>query len=202
VLLPTKSRSCVLTTPSQYETEIRMAPGSYELKVALRDGKNFGRAEIPVTVEKTDPEHLAISQIALGNGFHKISGVEEGNARDTYEPLVSNGFEIIQTTDPQFEKRGPFSFYLEVYDPPQSGVSAQDVQVQLQIVDAQTRRLAMSIKPFAAANYAKPGDPVIPIGAGIDTSDLQKGSYILEARARDSAGDSTPWRAAKFTIGE
>jgi hypothetical protein len=199
ILLPTQATSCVLGTPSRYQTEIRMVPGAYELKVALRDGENFGRAEIPVVVEKIDPGRLAISQIALGNGFHKISGTE-GDAHGEYEPLVSNGFEILLTTDPRFEKRGPFSFYLEVYDPPQSGVSAQAVEVQVQIVDAKTHLVVKIVKPVAAANYARPGDPVIPIGAGIDLSDLPKGSYIFEAWATDSAGNSTARRTTNFTV--
>ncbi len=199
ILLPTESTSCAVELPSLYKTEIRMAPGAYELKLALRDGKNFGRAEIPVNVEKIDPSHLAISQIALGKGFQKISGASE-SAYDKYQPLVVDGYEIVPIADPQFGKGRMLSFYLELHTA-QSSVSARTVKVQLQIADAKTRRAVKSINPIAAANYAKPGDPVIPIGGGINISDLPTGAYILEARANDSAGDSTPWRTANFGIG-
>jgi hypothetical protein len=201
ILLPTQSTSCFFVQTSTGYDSLNLAPGKYELKMIVRDGKNFGRAEIPVTVEKADPNRLAISQIVLGKGFHKISGAEDYDY-GRYEPLVSNGFEINPTTNPGFQKDGPFSFYLETYDPAQSGTSARTIEVQLQILDAKTRRVVQSVKPIAAANYAKPGDPIIPIAAGINISSLPAGSYIFEARATDSAGNSTAWRTTNFTIAQ
>lgn len=44
-----------------------------------------------------------------------------------------------------------------------------------------------------AASYAKAGDPVIPIGGGIDISKLPSGSYQLQAQATGSMGDVTPF---------
>lgn len=200
ILLPTESNSCLIGLPSTpFEAQIRLAPGDYELKLLLRNGENFGRAEIPVSVRKTDPEHLAISQIVLGKESQKISASED-DAHGKYEPLVSNGFEIIPTANPRFEKGGPFYFYLEVYDPAQSGISAQNSEVQLRILDPKTRRVVKSLNPLSVANYAKPGDPIIPIGGGIDITALSTGSYVLEAQANDSAGNSTPWRTANFAI--
>jgi len=197
ILLPTQSSSCQFVQRSTGYDSLNLPPGNYELKLVVRDGKNFGRVEIPVTVEKTDPARLAISQIVLGKGFHKMSGAEDYGR---YEPLVSNGFEINPAATPRFEKGAPFSFYLEVYEPAQSGISAQSIQLQVQIVDAKTHRVVKSVKPVAAADYAKPGHPVIPLGAGIDISDLPKGAYLFEARANDSAGHSTAWRIRDFTI--
>jgi len=46
----------------------------------------------------------------------------------------------------------------------------------------------------------KAGSPVIPIGRGIDINKLPNGSYRLDVQATDSAGKSTPWQAANFTV--
>jgi predicted phage tail protein len=41
---------------------------------------------------------------------------------------------------------------------------------------------------------------MIPIGDELPVSQLPKGNYRLEVRATDSAGRSTPWRTASFTL--
>lgn len=202
LLLPTSAGpvSCSAAGPT-YETQINLAPGEYNLRVALRDGKESGRAEIPLTVETNEGNRLAVSGIALvkrcrevPTGSHQMPTELPAN----YMPLLSQGFELTPTADTTFDRSKPLYFYFEVFEPPSAEPPALTVQAHLRIVDAKSGEVKNDLRPFSAAPYTKAGDPVIPIGAAVDISELPRGLYRLEVQATDSAGHSTPWRAATF----
>lgn len=204
MLLPNSTApiACVGGGPA-YETQIVLPPGDYTLRVVLRDGKNFGRAEIPLTVDDHDGKSLAISGVALARRYRDAStGADQMPTAlpVSYVPLLSRGFEITPTADTTFDKKEQVYFYCEVFEPQPHEPPAIKVQAHLRIVDAQTGQVKDDLKPFDATPYTRPGDPVIPIGAGIKIGNLPRGSYRLEVQATDSAGSSTPWRAASFTI--
>jgi len=188
--------------PDQYETRIDLAPGEYDLKVAFRDGKRFGRAETGIHVESHDGQHLTTSSVILSRKYRKVSDESHSGLarREGYQPLVSRGFEVIPTLDTRFKKGDPLDFYFEIYDPQQPQRPPGTIKALLRILDLKTGQVAKQLDPVDAAPYAKPDDPVIRIGGGIDISGLSKGFYTLEAQATDSAGDSTPWRAVNFSI--
>ncbi len=201
LLAPGGNRPCNLSGPNVYETRLDLPPGEYNLKVVIMDGKKFGRAETPVTVESHDASQLGISTIVI-SGTHR--GVPVGAQDDPttmiggYVPLVSKGFEVIPAGDTRFRKDELVGFYFEIYDP--SGAAAATVNAHLRILDAKSGQVVRELKSVDAAPYAKPGDPVIPIGGGIDISGLPSGSYQLEVQAADSSGQSTAWRATGFAI--
>jgi len=188
--------------PNGYETAVHLPPGKYTLSVILRDGKRFGEAETLFNVEGSDQEHLEISGIVLAKQFRQLRAEqrEDASSGRGYVPLVSKGFEVVPTANTRFRKGGPFYFYLQIYDPMLLEALVPRVEAHLRIVNVKTGQVVKSLAPVNAASYAKLGDPVIPIGGGIDINGLPKGSYMLEAQATDSAGDTTSWRTAKFTI--
>jgi hypothetical protein len=194
--------SCVLAGPS-YEAQIYLAPGEYYLQVALMDGKKFGRAEVPLIADSYDGNHLTLSEIALAKryrevpvGAHEVPTEMPGN----YIPLVSKGAEITPTANARFNKTAPLYFYFEVYEPQSDGPPALVVEAHLRILDVNTGEIKKDLAPVDATPYTKPGDPIIPIGGGIDISNLPSGSYRLEAQATDSAGETTPWRSTNFLL--
>src|SRR5208282_3988573 len=201
LLAPGVVRSCVLSGPNVYETRLDLRPGEYNLKVVIMDGKKFGRAETPVTVESPDASRLDISAIII-SGIRREApvGAEDDPATVVggYVPLVSRGFEAIPAGDTRFRKGEPVGFYFEIYDPP--GVAATTVNAHLRILNAKTGQVVRELKSVDAVPYAKPGDPVIPIGGGIDISGLPSGSYLLGVQAADSSGQSTAWHATSFAI--
>lgn len=203
------SSSCGASTgdPYQYEIQIELPPGKYNLKAVFFDGKKFGRAEIALVVENHDPSELATSDITLGRSYRQIKPnarggpvVDAAAPVETYTPLVSRGFEVTPTANTIFHKGDPFDFYFEVYKPIELVASAAAIQAHLRIVDMKTNDVVKTLQPVDAAAYAKPGDPVIPIGGGIDISTLPNGSYELQVQATDSTGKVTPWRGAAFTV--
>ncbi len=194
---------CTQYDPNRYETEMPLASGQYDLRIVLRDGKKFGRTEATITVESYAGKPLAISGVALARRFREVPVGSQDNAtalpRD-YMPLVSKGVEITPTPNNRFKKGEPFNFYFEVYHPQQPGSATSTVEAHLRIVDAKTGQLTKNLDPVDVAPYTRPGDPVIPIGGGIDITSLPIGAYRLEAQATDSAGNTTPWHTVDFTI--
>jgi len=50
------------------------------------------------------------------------------------------------------------------------------------------------------ATMMQPGSPLIPIALKLPVGDLAPGSYQVELKARDSAGNSTNVRSADFQV--
>jgi hypothetical protein len=201
----------VIGAEDRYETQLSLPPGEYNLRVALGDGKRFGRAEIPLTVEAFDRKTLAISTVSLCKQIDDVSayssrygsvlaGAWTAKLSGNYVPLVSDDIEFKPTGNTRFKKAETLYTYFEVYEPLLAEQSPATIQIQMRIVDVKTSVLKSDSQPISATPYVKPGSPVIPIGRGIDISRLPRGSYRLDVQATDSAGKSTAWRTANFTI--
>jgi hypothetical protein len=195
----------------RYETQLTLPPGEYNLRVALTDGKKFGRAEIPVTVDAFDRKHLAMSAISLckqiddvyaySSGYGSVlAGAWTAKLPGSYVPLVSKGIEYKPTGNTRFMSGETLYTYFEVYEPSLAGGTPGVVEIQFRIFDLKTGQLKSDSGPVSAERYVRAGNPVIPIGIGIDISKLPRGSYRLEVQATDSAGQSTPWRTTTFTV--
>jgi hypothetical protein len=196
---------------TRYETQLILPTGEYDLQVVLSDGTNFGRAEIPLTVDTYDRTGLAISNLALCKQIQDVStyspkspvqlpGYRTTKLSGNYVPLVSKDVEFKPTSNTRFKKGETLYAYFEVYEPLLAGKSPPTVQIQMRVVDVKTGELKSDSQPISATSYLKAGSPVIPIGRGIDISKLPKGSYRLEVQATDSAGKNTAWRTANFTV--
>jgi hypothetical protein len=70
----------------------------------------------------------------------------------------------------------------------------------MRILDASTGKSIANFAPLNAAPYVHPGSWAIPLARKLPISQLPKGAYRLEVQATDSAGRTTPWYAADFSI--
>ena len=185
----------------RFEKQFDLPPGGYDLRVVFSDGTtNFGRAETALTVESCDVKQLGISSVLLGKRYQQASPLPHAERAGSFVPLVSKGIEVTPSGSTRFKRGEPLIAYFEVYEPLASVPPDAQVRVQLRIVDAGTGAVLDAREPFDAAGYRKAGSPVIPIAQKIPTTKLQRGSYRLEVQAKDSAGGSTVWRPASFTI--
>ena len=189
------------TVPVRYESDFQLGPGTYRLRAFLSDGINFGEAEAPLTVPASDGEHLALSDIALARRYRDLkTDLESTGAQSTggYSGLVGNGIEITPTSETVFDKREPFHYYFEVYEPqPRADAS---VAAHIRIVDVKTGEVRKDMPRESLAPLITPGDPVIRVVGQDDIGDLKKGAYRIEVQATDSAGKSTDWRSASFNV--
>ncbi len=151
------------------------------------------------------------------------------NFAPQYVPLVSKGIQVTPTGDTRFKKGEPLIPYFEIYEPllvgppskpgdatpsrpgvipAQAGIQSPHenpstpvtVQAHIRILDAKTGEVKKDFAPIDAASYERPGSWVIPIAREIPYDQLPKGAYRLEVQATDSAGRTTPWRTASFSV--
>ncbi len=190
--------------PTRYEIQTDLPPGEYVLRVVLSDGSKFGLADVPLNIESYDGKHLAMSSVMLCKRFRNASvAAQEAtafNLAPQYIPLVSKGVQFEPAGDTTFHKGEPLFAYFEVYEPLLAATPAATVQTELKLTDVKTGDVKVDTGPRSAADWIQPGKTTIPIAEQIAVDKLPKGSYRLEVQATDSAGKSTLWRSANFTV--
>jgi hypothetical protein len=191
---------------NRYETQVDLLPGEYELRVALSDGKKFGKAIVPLSIKSANHNELTISQISLCKSVSDVSvngqrlpGTWTLQVPD-YAPLVSNETEFQPTADTRFKLGESLYAYFEVYTPQGEGSENGGVEIEIRIVDPKVGEIINDPRPISIAPYAKAGSSTNRIGRGVDISGVPKGSYRIEIRAVDSSGRSTAWRKVDFAI--
>jgi len=196
---------------TRYETQLSLPSGEYNIRVVLSDGTNFGRAEIPLTVDDYNRNELAMSGVSLCKQVSdaydysprhapRLPGSWTTKLPGSYVPLISNDIEFKPTADTRFKKDDSLYTYFEVHEPLLATEPSTTVDFRVRIVDVKTGEVRSDSTPVSATPYMKAGSPVIPIGRRTNISNLPKGSYRLDVQATDSAGKTTPWRSVNFTV--
>ena len=189
--------------PAGYETQFDLSPGEYDLRLVVSDGKKFGRVELPLTLDGYSGKELGVSAIALCKQFREHMQPAQFPSPTMlldFVPLISKGVEFTPAGDTRFKKSEPLFAYFEVYEPLLAGAQTAIVQTRLKITNIRTGELNVDTGARSAAPWIESGNPVIPIAEQIAIERLPKGSYRMEIQASDSAGKSTVWRAAVFSV--
>jgi hypothetical protein len=97
----------------QYQTDFDLPPGSYRLKVVVREnrGGTMGTFETTINVPNLDRDPVKVSTVVLGTQFRA------GAKRDSRNPLVSNGQELLANVAHVVSPSQHLYFYYELYDP-------------------------------------------------------------------------------------
>ena len=187
--------------PSGYRTQIDLPPGDYKLKLVVTDGERFGRVEVPLRVDGFDRDSLAISGIILCKRYHMVPEQPKEEARaPQYVPLVSKGLEFTPAGDTHFLKSDRLISYFEIREPLLGGTAAVNIQFQARVRDAKTGEVKSDTGLRSVETGKQAGNPVIPAWEEVAIDKLPSGDYRLEVQASDSAGKSTVWCAATFTV--
>jgi hypothetical protein len=189
---------------NRFDTQIELTPGEYELRVVVSDGKNFGRARVPLRVGAFDGQRLMISDVVFGGVLRDASWVvreaaDVSPAPITPSPLVSNKVQFFPATDTSFPRSDHLPLYFEIYEP-QRVDQSMAISFRLRVTDLKTGSVVEDMERINAADWIQPGHVVIPVGMKLPTDKLKKGSYQLEVQAFDSAGRVSDWRQATFTL--
>lgn len=192
--------------PARYETQLKLAPGDYDLRIVLSDGQKFGRVETPLDINAYDGKELALSSVMLCKRFRPAQVAAEeyaaANFAPQYVPFVSGGLRFTPTADTSFQKGDPMIAYFEVYEPLTVGQPAAPVTAQAQVLAAKGDTV---LKVFPAVHVTEKAQArgsfwAIPVALKIPYEQFQKGAYRLEVHATDAAGQTTPWRTANFAV--
>jgi len=190
--------------PIRFDTQIELAPGDYELRMAVKDEKNLGTARLPLHVEPFDRNHLAISDVVSAGIARDSSWVlREAASVSPFpvipNPLVAKDIQFFPDLNAVLRKNTPLTIYFEVYEPALLDQTLT-VYYEVRITDLKSGSLALDTGPMSAAKWLIPQSIVVPVGLKIDTGRLKRGYYRLEVKASDSAGMQTGWRQAMFKM--
>ena len=189
--------------PYHYENQFYIASGQYTLKIAVNTGDKFGKFEVPLNVDPYDKAQLSISDLAFSREFHKASEMSQSLDSDLLQdrtPLVTQGLQLVPSASNRFKKSERAAVYLEVYEPLLAESKPATVSLQLRIVDQGTGKQQLEAAIPDTQSSIIPGNPVIPIGVPLPISSLQPGTYVVELKATDSAGNASVARKAVFMV--
>ncbi len=72
--------------------------------------------------------------------------------------------------------------------------------LELRVLDPKTKEQKVTTGLINIAAAMQPGSPLIPVALKIPVASLAPGSYQVELKAMDSAGNSTNVRSADFEV--
>ncbi len=189
--------------PFHYETQFDVAAGHYNLKVVFnpQGADNFGKLEVPLVIDPFDGKQFTMSAVALSKSVHPVSQMGQtldATLLEDRTPLVTQGLQVIPSGSDQFKKADRAAFYVELYAPALTGPNPPTIGVKMTVVDRKTGE--KKIDTGGAAVDAKAGSPLVPVGLKLPVGELPPGSYRLELKGVDSAGNVTAPRTADFEV--
>ena len=190
--------------PFHYENQFEAACGTYNLRVVFSSGsKTFGKLENPFAILPFDGKQISLSSIALSNNTAKVSELDtalDSQLVDDRKPLVVRGVQILPSASNHFKKTDNGVAYIEVYDPLLAQDKPPQLGLEFRIVDKKTGEKKLDVGVMDTQDLIKPGNPVVPVGVKLPLATLAPGTYRVDLRAEDSAGNSTNFRIAEFEL--
>ena len=189
--------------PFHYDTQFDVASGHYNLKVVFNPhgADAFGKLEMPLVIDPYDGKQFSMSAVALSKNVHPVSQMGlalDATLLENRTPLVTQGLQLIPSGSDQFKKTDRAAFYVEIYAPALAGPNPPKVGVKMAIVDRKTGEKKIDSGGLAAD--AKAGSPLVPLGLQLPVAELPAGSYRLELKAVDSAGNVSQPRTTDFEV--
>jgi VWFA-related protein len=188
--------------PFHYENQFGIASGKYTLKVVFSSGnESFGKLETALQIDPYGEKEFSISSIALSNSLRRATELStdlDSLLLEDRTPLLVQGFEVSPSGSNQFKKTDAAAIYAEIYEPLMKQPNPPGIGYELFIVDLKTGQQ----KAHLGSKLPKPAtaNPVIPLGLRLPVAHLDPGSYRLELRALDSAGNSSTTRSTNFVV--
>lgn len=187
----------------QYQNQFYIGSGQYTLNVAINSGDKFGKFNVLLNVDPYDKSQFSMSSLALSKQFYKVTdnstNLDEELMQDR-TPLITQGLQIVPSASNQFKKSDRAAIYVEVYEPLLAESKPAKVGLKLNIIDQKTGKSTLEAGVPETGSSVVPGNPVIPMGVPLPLANLEPGTYTVELRASDSAGNNSVARKATFTV--
>ena len=190
--------------PYRYHNEFEVAPGQYNLKVVLTTaGDTFGKYETPLAIDPFDGKQFSLSGVVLSNHMQRAGEIATGlgdELLDDRTPLVAHGLQFDPSGTNRFKNTDTVGLYTQIYEPLLLQPNPPEVYMTLRLVDAKSGQEIVSSGEIPASAFVQNGNMVIPIGMKVPVNSLQPGSYRIEVRATDTAGNKSAAHSANFEI--
>ncbi len=167
-----------------YENQLDVAPGQYNLRLAVSAGaQDFGKTEMPLTVDPWNGQTLSASAIALSRNAHAnadiVAGLDGSLLEQRSRPLIANGTEVVPTGSDKFHTGERGFFYIEAYEPlltaTKPGTPLPIVGIRIRVLDRASGQAKQDSGIKTAEGFMHPGSPVVPIVSALPTATLPAG---------------------------
>ncbi len=182
----------------QYQTDLELPPGVFQLKVVVRENQTgtIGSFEASITVPDLARSPVRISSVVVG------SRLQAGTKKDPRNPLLQNGQELIPSIAHVIPSGQPLYLYYEMYDAATTGGAAAPatggrgearpaasegagVRVLSNVVFFRGQKRAFETDLVEAVTVTAPGRGAITFKLEVPTTDLQPGLYTCQVNVID-----------------
>jgi hypothetical protein len=178
----------------QYDTGLTLSPGKYHLKVVVRENEagRLGSFETDFTIPDLKAAPLKMSSIVMA------SQLQTSAKKDTGNPLVQNGQEIVPSVTRVFSSNQHLYLYYEVYDPakenaPEAGSATADknaksgVRVMSNVAFFQGDTKAYETPLVRVQQVTVPNRKAAVFQLDVPLSQLKPGFYTCQVNVIDDA---------------
>jgi VWFA-related protein len=161
----------------QYETGVEVPPGTYHVKVVVRENQDgtLGSYETDFVVPDLRREAVKMSSVVVGTQLQAVSRRGDAN------PLVTDGRELVPNVTRVVSTGQHLYFYYELYDP------SQPVNVLTSIVFFRDRQRAFETPLVAAKELTAPDRKTAVFQFDVPASALRPGRYTCQINVIDDA---------------
>lgn len=188
--------------PYHYENQFGIASGEYKLKVVFSSGnESFGKLEAALAIDPYRDQDFSISGVALSNTIRRASDLStelDSQLLEDRTPLLVQGLQISPSASNHFKKTDTAAIYTEIYEPLLKNPSPPQIAYELTVVERKSGQQKAHVSERIAKVNA--GNPVVPLGLKLPLGLLDPGSYRVELRALDTAGNISKTRSTDFEV--
>jgi VWFA-related protein len=182
----------------QYQTDLELPPGVFQLKVVVRENQTgtIGSFEASITVPDLARSPVRISSVVVG------SRLQAGSKKDPRNPLLQNGQELIPSIAHVVPSGQPLYLYYEMYDAATIGGAAAaatdgrggvrpaasagaGVRVLSNVVFFRGQKRAFETGLVEAVTVTAPDRGATTFKLEVPTTDLQPGLYTCQVNVID-----------------
>jgi len=161
----------------QYETGLEMPPGTYHIKVVVRENQEgtFGSYETTFVVPDVKRDAIKVSSVIVGTQLQAVSRKGDAN------PLVKDGRELVPNVTRVVSAGQHLYFYYEVYDP------SPPVNVLTSIAFFRGKQRAFETPLVATKELSAPDRKTAAFQFDVPASSLKPGLYTCQINVIDDA---------------
>jgi VWFA-related protein len=178
----------------QYQTDLELPPGVFQLKVVVRENQtgSMGSFEAAITVPDLGHTPVRLSSVIVG------SRLQAGMKKDPRNPLLQNGQELIASIGHVVAAGQPLYLYYELYDAASApfapdarpganpaGSAGSGVRVLSNVVFFRGQQKVYETNLVEAIAVTSPDRKATTFQLDVPTTDLQPGLYTCQVNVID-----------------
>ena len=171
--------------PYHYDNQFEVSPGKYNLKVVFNSGgENFGKQEIPLSIDPYDGAQFSMSALVPTQEFHKLDSNDplvsshiDAEVIEGKTPMIVGSLEFMAPAAYKFKPSSTLAVYFEIYD----SILAEEAAAEASAPPSAPVKPADPLKP----EESKPAPPKNKVAAALRILDRTSGEVKLDSGGVD-----------------